>query len=366
MIIPNNRYLEYFYNNTYYPSKWSAAQAAHLDGIQDNFLFSSIQATLGRKHNFFSNINTTQEPKESWEELLKERATFLRDCLPKIVIAFSGGADSFTLLNAFVRNGLHVDKIIVGDAYSLLKDKSLNYEIKNFAFPMLDYFDLKNTEIEVVNFENLSDWSQHVLDEKLYWEEGYQILPTLNVTQSRILSRYLSGHKVIRGITEPRVYWCRKTSNWRAEMWDTDNWYNTGADHSVIPFFSDPHFPKLHLKQLHLTKNELKRLSLADSSFILNPDPYKYKTAYQRVTRGDIPKQFDMTSSPFFTKNNVKEKNNVFKYDMYNKKLEFYKTLYKDQKNLTERIFSIIDTKIGNTPIYKHKYGCRIFDIPLA
>lgn len=366
MIIPDNRYLEYFYNNMYYPSKWAAAQAAHLDGIRDNFLFSSIQATISRKHIFFSGLDTTQDPQESWDELLKERATRLRDSLPKIVIAFSGGADSFTMVNAFVQNGLHIDKIIVGNSYSLTKNDSMYYELENYAFPMLEYFDLKNTEIEIVNFETVSEWSQHVLDEELYWDEGYQILPTTGVSLMRTLHRYSDNQKIIRGVTEPRVYWCKKTSNWRAEMWDTDNWYNTGADHFTIPFFSDPHFPKLHLKQLHLTKNELKRLSLADSSFLLNPDPYKYKTAYQRVTRGDIPKQFNMTSSPFFIKNNVKEKDNVFKYDMYRKKLEFYKTLYKEEKKLTERIFSILDTKIGNTPIYNHKYGCRIFDIPLA
>ena len=91
--------------------KVGCCNAASDDGISP-FFIESLQAKLARRDNFFGDLDTTVEPSETWEELLKDRATQLRDELPKINIAFSGGADSYTMLNAFVSNGLHVDRNI--------------------------------------------------------------------------------------------------------------------------------------------------------------------------------------------------------------------------------------------------------------
>lgn len=357
-------YLEYKYKGTYFKSKWAAAKAASDDGVSPHSLFKSIQATLARRENFFTDLDTTVEPSETWEELLKERATQLRDELPKINIAFSGGADSYTMLNAFVRNGIRVDKIIVMIS-DIQPDPKLNLEYHRFAFPMLKDFDLSNTTIIVDGFNHINEWIPHAVNEDLYWNEGYEILPNMNTTMSRVATeRFLNGEPIIRGTTEPRVYFCQKTNKWRAHMWDSDNWRNSHAAPKNIPFLSDPLSPKLHLKQLHLTKNELSNMGRTDLSFFSGPD--EYKRAYQRATRYDIPKQYDMTSTPYFVTSDKDDDRNPFKVELYKKKRDFFKALHKYDKRLVEKVFHTVTTKIGGIELHRHKHGCRIFDIPLA
>ena len=62
-------YLEYKYKDTFYISKWAAADAASKDGIESHLLFESLQATLARRDYFFGNIDTTVEPSETWVSL---------------------------------------------------------------------------------------------------------------------------------------------------------------------------------------------------------------------------------------------------------------------------------------------------------
>lgn len=356
-------YLEYKYKDTYFKSKWKAASAASDDGVSPGLLFSSIQAQIARHDKFFGSLDTTQDPTESWDELLKERATQLRDQLPVLNIGFSGGADSYTMLNTFVRNGIHVDKVIMTMS-PIQPNPMQNFEQKHFGIPMLKEFDLKGTTIIIEGFNHIDEWVPHVLDEKLYWEEGYEIIPSMNTTSQRIISKhYLNDEPVVRGTTEPRVYFCQETQTWRGEMWDTDNWRNAHAGPNAIPFFSDPFFPKLHLKQLHLTKNELIRTGYKTLNTIGNSE--EYKKLYQRVTRGDIPKHYNMTDTPYFVTNPTKEVN-PFAVDLYKKKLDFFKALHSYDKRLVEKVFHTVKTKIGGVQLYKHKHGCKIFDIPLA
>ena len=357
-------YLEYKYKDTFFISKWAAADAASKDGVESHLLFESLQATLARRDYFFGDIDTTVEPSETWEELLRERATQLRDELPKINIGFSGGADSYTMLNAFVSNGLHVDRIIMG-MVPIQPNPMLNFEQKAFGIPMLEEFDLRGTEIIIDGFQHINEWIPYVIDEKLYWEQGYEILPNMNTTAQRIFtSLYNNDEPIIRGTTEPRVYWCTKSMKWRADMWDSDNWRNAHAAPNNIPFLSDPLFPKLHLKQLHLTKNELDRMDRTDLDFF--SDPGEYKRAYHRATRYDIPKHYDLTSTPYFVTSDKNDNLNPFKVELYKKKRDFFKALYKYDKKLVEKIFYTVKSKIGGIELHRHKHGCRIFDIPLA
>jgi hypothetical protein len=52
------------------------------------------------------------EPEESFEQLCNQRAAQLRAKYDYLVLAFSGGTDSFTVYNSFVRNNIHIDHIV--------------------------------------------------------------------------------------------------------------------------------------------------------------------------------------------------------------------------------------------------------------
>jgi hypothetical protein len=60
----------------------------------------------------YESLDWAAEPKYSIEELYKQRAWQIREKYKRVVLAFSGGADSATVLDTFINNGIPVDEIV--------------------------------------------------------------------------------------------------------------------------------------------------------------------------------------------------------------------------------------------------------------
>ena len=54
----------------------------------------------------YANYEWTQEPVESLDELYRQRAQQIRDSYDYIVIFYSGGADSWCMLDTFIKNDI--------------------------------------------------------------------------------------------------------------------------------------------------------------------------------------------------------------------------------------------------------------------
>lgn len=61
----------------------------------------------------FQSYDWTIEPEETLDQLYDRRARQLRERYNYLIISYSGGADSHNMLMSFVRQGLHVDEIVV-------------------------------------------------------------------------------------------------------------------------------------------------------------------------------------------------------------------------------------------------------------
>lgn len=61
----------------------------------------------------FDQVNWTQYPTSSYSDLYRRRALQIRNKYEKIVVAFSGGTDSTTMLSAFFDNNIHVDAVYI-------------------------------------------------------------------------------------------------------------------------------------------------------------------------------------------------------------------------------------------------------------
>lgn len=61
----------------------------------------------------FNSYDWSIEPQESIDELYNRRARQIREKYDYVIISYSGGADSHNILMSFVRQGLHVDEIVV-------------------------------------------------------------------------------------------------------------------------------------------------------------------------------------------------------------------------------------------------------------
>ena len=85
----------------------------------------------------FSAYDWTREPSESLAELYRQRAQQIRDSYDYVVVFYSGGADSWNILNTFLGNNIKIDEI--AHCWSLEGDKSyysyFNEEIYRVAIP---------------------------------------------------------------------------------------------------------------------------------------------------------------------------------------------------------------------------------------
>lgn len=59
-------------------------------------------------------VDWTRYPAASYPDLYRKRAHQIRNKYEKIVVAFSGGTDSTTMLSAFFDNNIHVDAVYIG------------------------------------------------------------------------------------------------------------------------------------------------------------------------------------------------------------------------------------------------------------
>jgi hypothetical protein len=113
-------------------SKVQAIEMAKKLGVKDvHWNFNDFE---------FSSYDWTVEPAESLIELYQRRARQIRERYDYIVLWWSGGADSYTMLRAFVDQGLFVDELATFHNYEGDRnwDTYLNSEVKRVAMPVAE------------------------------------------------------------------------------------------------------------------------------------------------------------------------------------------------------------------------------------
>jgi hypothetical protein len=88
----------------------------------------------------FSSYDWTVEPVQPLHELYRLRAQQLRDKYDYIVLMFSGGADSTTVLRSFLDNDIKLDEAVSYMSYDATgdRDQYFNAEIFGVAIPVAD------------------------------------------------------------------------------------------------------------------------------------------------------------------------------------------------------------------------------------
>jgi hypothetical protein len=126
-------------------SKFEAWQLSGHDISKVKFIFND---------DVFATIDTTKEPEADIYELYRQRAYQLRKDYDYIVLIYSGGIDSHTVLETFLENNLRVDEICTFSNNDVqAKTEKFNQEIYNAAIPFVETLDLKKlgTKFRLVN-----------------------------------------------------------------------------------------------------------------------------------------------------------------------------------------------------------------------
>ena len=171
-------------------SKFEAWQLSNQDLSKIKFIFNEDK---------FNNIDTTKEPETDIYELYKRRATQLRKDYDYIVLIYSGGIDSHTILETFLENNIHLNEICTfsnNDVES--KTSKFNQEVYNAVVPFVETLDLKKLGTKF-RFINVGQMIIDQMSDPFHFEnfEYYNNILTAwrTAVNSRVLKSNIPEHR---------------------------------------------------------------------------------------------------------------------------------------------------------------------------
>lgn len=206
----------------------------------------------------FGQCDWSKEPAQSWQELLDLRATQLRLKYDRLILAFSGGTDSVTVYNAFKKQNIFIDEIIV--TYSTGIN---NAPKENVDWLLKNHYDPRT---------KITAW--HRQDPNLIQEYSQQDWILLDRGHLRRFELTIPGPEIDSYLQESwgGQRWCLITGHEKPHLMFRDGrWWATHLDgvyHAVLGypnlelFFLTPDLPELHIKQHHTLLQNLKRSGL--------------------------------------------------------------------------------------------------------
>lgn len=264
----NDRLGCYRVGNLKFYSKVDAIEAMQKTGTHLHWDFNEA---------VFSCYDWTKEPDTPILELYRRRAQQLRDKYDYIVLHYSGGSDSQTILEAFIDNDIKLDEIVTHVNYKATGDKDnyLNSEACRVAIPQIEK--LKETRPwlnhRIMDFTDLTLDYFSVEERKFDWMYDLNNFFNPNGTCRVDLGMKIkewhdliySGKKVcmLWGIDKPRVYQINGKFVFRfldfIDGGPTVKSLTGKQPYEDELFYWTPDMPELIIKQAHIIKNYLSK-----------------------------------------------------------------------------------------------------------
>lgn len=261
-IISQNPYGNYQVGNTKYPNKMEAAYRATQEKLPITWDFHNAE---------FSKINWQQRPPGNIQDLYRQRAQQLRDTYDYIIVYFSGGSDSWTVLNSFLSNGIHVDEIRTNWAMDQRKfqaaDPTNRHEVNIMSefeyaiLPVLDHVRKTYPRTNIVINDYSTALQKENFDEELihrsnHWQNissPYRLKGTseksdLLINRHRSVAGVYGFEKLKMRCVNKKLY---------AFFSDTAGGAELDGEKAVEFFFSTPKFSLIPVMQAHYLRDEL-------------------------------------------------------------------------------------------------------------
>ena len=203
----------------------------------------------------FQKYDWTKEPTQSWESLLTQRAQQLRAKYDVLILGFSGGTDSITIYNTFVKNNIFIDEIsfVWDDNYFPSGPKYIGKWLeKHHADSHTQITHAKASERQFDEFYQHSSWLLESLDNmQIKIDRRWPNREILREAEDRY-----PGKKwvFIVGKEKPQIY--KRHGKWFATHLDKlTHWATHKHMHDRTEFFYiGPDAIDLHVKQCHMLK----------------------------------------------------------------------------------------------------------------
>jgi hypothetical protein len=253
----------------------------------------SVSKNLIKYHFFdsaYQTYNWSVEPKESLEELYKQRAQQLRDKYDYLILSFSGGADSSNILNAFIANGIKLDEIYCEYPIATLNQNAkmsldnrdptlIAYEWEAAAKPRLEKLAKTHPNIKIT-IEDATEFSIKIIESDnlhTYFRSG----STANAHGGRYHKLYEIARSrenygkvcCLTGLDKPRIAYDTRRKLFFSSYSDFSNIYTHsphyvfGGDPATIEYFYLTYdFPQLNVKQSYALKHQIQQIMSSENT----------------------------------------------------------------------------------------------------
>lgn len=215
---------------------------------------TNYENTTFRINDAFDKADWTKEPTKSLKQLYKERAQQLRDDYDYLIVYFSGGSDSITMVNAFLNNNIKIDEIVINSFPQINKDV-LNC---NYA---KEYLKLRSFQNKIT-INNIDMNMLNEINRKQIWFKDERnnfsgLLPGLtrcyidffeennlnSLTRRTGKIGHVFGAEFPKIKTNGKQYYC---------CINQMEFTNFGLHENSIPFFIPVELPEVFIKQCHV------------------------------------------------------------------------------------------------------------------
>ena len=263
--------------------------------------------------NIFNKHNWGVDPPVALEEIYKQRALQLRDAYDYLVLFYSGGVDSWYILNTFIKNNIHLDEIYMYGPFAaeekiydqLGLDRSPGYYTREIrqSLPLLKKL-VGERNIKI----NVFDWTRHIIkaadDRDWFYTAGVRFDPTCMVRSKfhKIFREHSEmrhkGKKVgfVYGIDKPRlirddasIYFAFLDVIFTTSVLPTNDILGEFYENDEF-FYWTPNMPELSIKMSHVAVNYLAATNQVGLvKHIKNIAAFHDETYYKQVNRAIFP-----------------------------------------------------------------------------
>lgn len=231
------------------------------DGTKYNRKFKALEAASGNiklvtahfnDQDKFDSFDWTTEPSESLSELITERCFQLRDKYDYLRLYFSGGSDSTTVLNYFIKNNIFIDEIVV-TRNSMVDDFSClsNFEVNEYVLPYLSRisYQLGNTKIKIIDIG--SSYYESIMNDSFFYKKNSYDAREFYIPK-------INGKNFCNILCDADPFVINENDIWFDVTYDTNNFLEYKY-RNIELFYYTPDLLKLHSKQCHILKKYIKK-----------------------------------------------------------------------------------------------------------
>jgi len=272
--------------DTFFNNKWDAVQFASDNPLPYNAYCNN---------DTWDDADWTREPTQDIKELQKNHAEYLRNKYKTLVLFFSGGIDSSTVLQTFIDNKIPLDYICVW--YVNEPEASYNKDVQ-LAMEFLEKNKSKLMGAKIIYEKKLDHFEGNSIYnfKKPVRNANFQLRfhhigngESLKLRCPEIYCKVEENGCIVTGGNKPIVYKDEKGFYMRLIDTEEENWGQ--PLHEMFWVGKDP---ALQIKQCHLAKQWLEKnnLSNADSIYKTN-DPKLCSSFNESFGRRSIHEFFD-------------------------------------------------------------------------